>query len=79
MRTPKLTPDQLRWMTKVVIPVAIACGFVALALGTREVMLSPVTWISAAALLLTELLVVGAICQLTYRLVRLRRLGDVEA
>ncbi len=79
MRTPKLTPTQLRWMTKVVIPVALLCGFVALGLGTREVLLSSIDGTDAVLLLLAEFLVIGAICQLTYRLVRLRRLGDVEA
>ena len=78
MWKPQLTLVQLGWMTKVVIPVAIAFGFVGLALGTCEVILSPISWTSATLLILAELLVVGAICQLTYRLVRLRRLGDVE-
>lgn len=78
MRTPRLTPVQLKWMTKVVLPVAIACGFVALAVGTHEVVLSSISWRLSALLLLGELVVIGAICQLTYRLVRLREAGDVE-
>lgn len=78
MWKPKLSPVQLSWMTKAIIPFAIVCGFVGLALGTRQALVSFITWSDAAMLLLGELVTIGAICQLTYRLVRLSRLGDVK-
>lgn len=78
MWKPRLTQAQLKWVANAVIPFAIACGFITLAIGTHRIVLSSISWRQSVLLMIGELVVVGAICQLTYRFVRLREVGDVE-
>jgi len=78
MAMPHLTPGQLWWMSRFVIPASVVCGGATLILWSRLAMEPDLPWVERLARLLFELVIVAAIGRLIYRMVRLQRLGDSE-